>query len=77
MILIASNKLKVIKKLLFAALNSMFVFEVQSDVVHVSYHPISLYPNCQFNQLNPQENDDRTKYYGVFGSTPRLVIQEL
>ncbi len=77
MILIASNKLKVIKKLLFAALNSMFVFEVQSDVVHVSYHPISLYSNCQFNQLNPQENDDRTKYYGVFGSTPRLVIQEL
>jgi len=30
MILIASNKLKVIKKLLFAALNSMFVFEAQS-----------------------------------------------
>tara|TARA_B110000285_G_C15096412_1_gene602244 strand:+ start:1583 stop:1825 length:243 start_codon:yes stop_codon:yes gene_type:complete len=62
-----------------ASRNTGFItnLNAQSDVVHISYHPSSPYSNCQFNQYNLQENDDRTKYYGVFGSTPRLVIQEL
>jgi len=45
------------------------------DVVHIAYHPSSPYPSCVFNQHNPTENDGRTEFYGVYGSTPRVVIQ--
>lgn len=45
------------------------------DVFHVSYHPSSPYSTCLFSQHNPSENDGRAKYYGVFGGTPRLVVQ--
>lgn len=44
-------------------------------VLHISYHPSSPYSNCFFNLHNPSENDDRTKYYGTFGSTPDLIVQ--
>lgn len=46
----------------------------QPDVMHISYHPSSPYSQCYFNKQNKEENDNRTKFYGVFGSTPRLVI---
>lgn len=45
------------------------------EVLHIAYHPSSPYSACKFNQHNKTHNDSRTNYYGVFGSTPRLVIQ--
>ena len=47
----------------------------QEDVLHISYHPSAPYPNCELHQVNSSENDARTTYYGVYGGTPRLVIQ--
>jgi hypothetical protein len=49
--------------------------ENHPDVIHIAYHPSSPYAACQLNQHNKAENDGRTMYYGIFGSTPRLVIQ--
>jgi len=45
------------------------------QVLHVAYHPSSPYPTCVFNQHNPSENDNRAYFYGVYGGTPRAVIQ--
>ena len=45
------------------------------DVLHVSYHPSRPYSSCVLNQHNVSENDDRAKHYGVYGSTPRDVVQ--
>ncbi len=45
------------------------------QVLHISYHPSLPYPACPLNQSNKIENDDRTNYYGIFGATPRIVIQ--
>jgi len=45
------------------------------QVIHIAYHPSSPYAACPLNQHNKQENDDRTNYYGIYGATPRLVIQ--
>lgn len=47
----------------------------QEDVLHVSFHPSSPYSNCVLHQVNPAENDARTQYYGIYGGTPRFVIQ--
>jgi len=44
------------------------------DVIHIAFHPSSPYASCVFSQHNPQGNDGRTNFYGVYGSTPRLVI---
>lgn len=44
------------------------------DILHIAYHPSSPYASCQFNQHNVEDNDSRTNYYGVYGSTPVLVI---
>lgn len=44
-------------------------------VLHLAFHPSSPYSSCIFSQHNPSENDDRTNYYGIYGSTPKLVIQ--
>ncbi len=46
----------------------------QPNVLHIAYHPSSPYRGCQFSQQNPTENDARTNFYGVYGGTPRLVI---
>jgi FlaG/FlaF family flagellin (archaellin) len=48
--------------------------ETQKDVLQLSIHPSSPYSQCYFNRQNKSENDARTQYLGVFGSTPRLVI---
>lgn len=45
------------------------------EVFHVSYHPSSPYSSCELNKHNTSGNDDRTKFYGVYGSTPRVVVQ--
>ena len=53
---------------LFALLNN------HPEVIHLSIHPSSPYSNCLFSQHNPSENDARTQYYGIYGSTPRVVV---
>lgn len=47
----------------------------QGGVLHLAIYPSSPYSSCKLNQHNKIENDGRTNYYGVYGSTPRLVIQ--
>ncbi len=47
----------------------------QEGILHLAIHPSSPYSTCIFSQANPSENDGRTNYYGVYGGTPRLVIQ--
>jgi hypothetical protein len=47
----------------------------QENTIHLAIHPSAPYPSCILNQANMSENDSRTSYYGIFGSTPRLVIQ--
>jgi hypothetical protein len=46
----------------------------QQDVLHIAYHPSSPYSGCLLNQHNKTENDARPTYYGIFGGTPRIVI---
>jgi hypothetical protein len=45
------------------------------DILHIAFHPSSPYASCIFSQHNKIENDARTNYYGVYGATPRIVIQ--
>jgi len=54
------------------------LFELLNDypeVLHVAFHPSSPYSNCMFSQHNPVENDTRTNFYGIYGGTPRVVLQ--
>lgn len=44
------------------------------DAVHISFHPSAPYVSDFFNQQNQTENDARTNFYGVYGGTPRLVV---
>lgn len=44
------------------------------QVFHLSYHPSSPYPQCPLNQHNKAENDARTNFYNIYGSTPRVVV---
>lgn len=46
----------------------------QPNVVHISFHPSSPYSNDFFNTQNKSENDGRTNFYGIYGSTPRVVL---
>jgi Secretion system C-terminal sorting domain len=46
----------------------------QSNTLHIAFHPSSPYSNCVFSMENPAENDGRTNFYGIYGGTPRLVI---
>ena len=45
------------------------------EVLHISYHPSRPYSSCVLNKHNVSGNDDRAKYYGVYGSTPRVVVE--
>ncbi|MAZ36558.1 MAG: hypothetical protein CL842_03810 [Crocinitomicaceae bacterium] len=49
-------------------------FNNNPDVLHVSVHPSAPYSDCFLNNHNPSENDARTNFYGLYGSTPKLVI---
>ena len=46
----------------------------QPGLLHIAYHPSSPYRACVFSQQNTGENDTRTNFYGVYGGTPRLVL---
>jgi hypothetical protein len=50
-------------------------YNAQSGVIHLAVHPSSPYSTCVLSQHNVLENDARTNYYAIYGSTPRLVIQ--
>lgn len=45
------------------------------DVLHLAVHPSVPYSSCVLYQANTVENNARTNYHGVFGGTPRLVVQ--
>ncbi len=45
------------------------------QVLHIAYHPSAPYAACPLSMHNVAENNARTNYYGIFGGTPRLVIQ--
>jgi hypothetical protein len=47
----------------------------QPNILRISYHPSSPYANCTLNQHNVAGNDARTNQYGIYGATPRIVIQ--
>ena len=49
--------------------------DMYPDVLHISYHPSAPYAHCIFSKENKPENDARTNYYGIYGGTPRAVIQ--
>ncbi len=50
-------------------------YNAQTGVIHLAVHPSSPYSTCVLSQHNAAENDARTNYYAIYGSTPRLVIQ--
>jgi hypothetical protein len=44
------------------------------DVLRIAFYPSSPYANCFFSMQNPIENDARTNFYGVYGGTPKLLV---
>lgn len=44
------------------------------SVISMSVHPSSPYSSCLLHQHNSTDNDERTRYYSIYGSTPRIVI---
>ena len=46
----------------------------QPGALHLAVHPSAPYSSCLLYQQNATANDERTNYYGVYGGTPRLVI---
>lgn len=49
-------------------------YKKQANTFHLAVHPSSPYSGCLLSQQNKADADSRTNYYGIFGSTPRLVI---
>lgn len=50
------------------------VLNQNPNVIHIAFHPSAPYSACLFSTQNKIQNDARPKYYGIFGSTPRFVI---
>lgn len=44
------------------------------EVLHIAYHPSAPYSTCIFSLHNVAENDGRTNFYGIYGGTPRVVV---
>jgi Secretion system C-terminal sorting domain len=60
-----------------ASRNPSFYTNLNNQVpkpIHLAVHPSSPYSNCLLYQQNTTANDARTNYYGIYGGTPRLVI---
>lgn len=53
---------------IYSALNN------HPNVLHMTFHPSAPYASCVFSMSNPVENDARTTYYSIYGSTPKLVV---
>jgi hypothetical protein len=49
-------------------------YNMQSNILHLAIHPSAPYSGCLLYQQNSTANDAGTNYYGIYGSTPRLVI---
>jgi len=45
------------------------------QILHVAYHPSSPYSSCVLNKHNTPENDARTRFYNLYGSTPKVAVQ--
>lgn len=43
-------------------------------VLHLAIHPSSPYTTCLLSQQSLADSDARTNYYGLYGSTPKFVI---
>lgn len=43
-------------------------------VLHIAFHPSAPYMSCFFSMQNKIENDARTNFYSLYGSTPRFVV---
>src|SRR5690606_36281551 len=46
----------------------------ESNYTLLSIHPSSPYPSCLFNNHDKRGNDGRTKFYGIYGGTPRIAV---
>lgn len=46
----------------------------QPEIICISIHPSAPYNTCPLSQANRTHNDARTNYYGIYGATPRLVV---
>lgn len=44
------------------------------DVLHLGIYPSAPYKGCPLSQYAPADQDARTRLYGIYGSTPRLVV---
>ena len=44
------------------------------SALHISFFPSSPYSSCFFSMQNPVDNDARTNFYGLYGSTPKLTV---
>ena len=49
-------------------------YNTQNNCWYLSVYPSSPYAACPLSQQNVVANDARTNYYGIYGGTPRLVI---
>lgn len=47
------------------------------NILHISFHPSSPYITDIFSQSNKVENDARTTFYNIFGSTPKTILNGL
>lgn len=45
-----------------------------NSFLYVSVHPSAPYSSCMLSRQNKILNDNRTNFYGVYGSTPRIVV---
>ena len=50
-------------------------YDKQSGLVRLTIFPSSPYASCLLSQQNKLDADARTKFYAIYGSTPRIVIQ--
>jgi hypothetical protein len=50
------------------------ILATQPNVLHIAFHPSSPYASCVFSQANMPQNDARTNYYGIYGGTPRFIV---
>jgi hypothetical protein len=48
--------------------------DAHPQITHLSIHPSIPYAGCILSKQNKKDNDDRTKFYGIFSGTPRIVI---